>query len=245
MKIAIVTSAPDLIESYIDNTILRQAVLNNSISFDVIDIRDYADGNYRQIDDSPFGGGSGMVLMAEPLIKAIDNAFIVLDADIENTRVVYPSPQGKHWNQDQVIENTRVENMIFICGRYKGIDQRVIDKYVTHEYSLGDFVISNGELGTMVMIDSVLRFLPGTMNNIDSALSDSFSSNLLDHPHYTKPRVINGVSVPEVLLSGNHKKINLWRKNKSKNATKLKRPDLWEKYNKTIKQLETSHEQNT
>ena len=110
---------------------------------------------------------------------------------------------------------------------------------------MGDFVISNGELGTMVMIDSVLRFLPGTMNNIDSALSDSFSSNLLDHPHYTKPRVINGVSVPEVLLSGNHKKINLWRNNKSKNATKLKRPDLWEKYNKTIKQLETSHEQNT
>ena len=238
MKIAIVTSAPDLIESYIDNTILRQAVLNNSISFDVIDIRDYADGNYRQIDDSPFGGGSGMVLMAEPLIKAIDNAFIVLDADIENTRVVYPS-------QDQVIENTKIKNMIFICGRYKGIDQRVIDKYVTHEYSLGDFVISNGELATMVMIDSVLRFLPGTMNNIDSALSDSFSSNLLDHPHYTKPRVINGVSVPEVLLSGNHKKINLWRNNKSKNATKLKRPDLWEKYNKTIKQLETSHEQNT
>ena len=183
-----------------------------------------------------------MVLMAEPLIKAIDNAFILLDADIDNTRVVYPSPQGKQWNQDQVIENTNVENMIFICGRYKGIDQRVIDKYVTHEYSLGDFVISNGEIATMIMIDSVLRFLPGTMNNIDSALSDSFSSNLLDHPHYTKPRVINGVSVPEVLLSGNHKKINLWRKNKSKNATKLKRPDLWEKYNKTIKQLETSHE---
>ena len=242
MKIAIVTSAPDLIESYIDNTILRQAVLNNSISFDVIDIRDYADGNYRQIDDSPFGGGSGMVLMAEPLIKAIDNAFIVLDADIDNTRVVYPSPQGKQWDQNQVIENTKVENIIFLNISKYLVSDLIIDKYVTHEYSLGDFVISNGELGTMVMIDSVLRFLPGTMNNIDSALSDSFSSNLLDHPHYTKPRVINGVSVPEVLLSGNHKKINLWRENKSKNATKLKRPDLWEKYNKTIKQLETSHE---
>ena len=183
-----------------------------------------------------------MVLMAEPLIKAIDNAFILLDADIDNTRVIYPSPQGKQWNQDQVIENTNVENMIFICGRYKGIDQRVIDKYVTHEYSLGDFVISNGELGTMVMIDSVLRFLPGTMNNIDSALSDSFSSKLLDHPHYTKPRVINGISVPEVLLSGNHEKIKSWRKNNSKNATKVKRPDLWKKYNKSIKQLETNHE---
>ena len=226
MKIAIVTSAPDLIKSYIGNTILRQAGLNNSISFDIIDIRDYADGNYKQIDDSPFGGGSGMVLMAKPLIKAIDNAFIVLDADIDNTRVVYPSPQGKQWNQNQVIENTKVENMIYICGRYKGIDQRVIDKYVTHEYSLGDFVISNGELGTMVMIDSVLRFLPGTMNNIDSALSDSFSSKLLDHPHYTKPRVINGISVPEVLLSGNHKAIKRWRLKQSIVTTFKKRPDL-------------------
>ena len=242
MKIAIVTSAPDLVNAHIENTILKKAVLNNSVSFFIIDIRDYADGQYRQIDDTPFGGGSGMVLMAEPFIKAIDSTFIALGADIDNTRVVYPSPQGKLWNQDHVLENVKVENIIFICGRYKGIDQRVIDKYVTHEYSLGDFVISNGELGSMVIIDSILRFIPGTMNNIDSALSDSFSNNLLDHPHYTKPRVIKGLSVPEVLIGGHHEKIMSWRKHKSEDTTKLKRPDLWKKYNKSIKQLETNHE---
>ena len=133
-----------------------------------------------------------------------------------------------------VIENTKADNIIFICGRYKGIDQRFLDKYVTHEYSLGDFVISNGELGTVVMVDSIVRLLPGTMNNIDSALSDSFSNNLLDHPHYTKPRVVNGMRVPEILLGGNHKKIKSWRKSMSEDATKAKRPDLWRKYNKSI-----------
>ena len=128
-----------------------------------------------------------MVLMAEPLIEAIENTYIKLDIKKEKTRVIYPSPHGQVWNQKVVTENTKADNIIFICGRYKGIDQRFIDRYVTHEYSLGDFVVSNGELGTIVMVDSIVRLLPGTMNNIDSALSDSFASNLLDHPHYTKP----------------------------------------------------------
>ena len=242
MKIAVITSAPELIQSYLDNTILKQAINNDSVSFYIIDIRDFAKGDYRQIDDTPFGGGSGMVLMAEPLIKAIDSAFIKLDTSIGDTKVIYPTPQGNTWSHDHVLENTESKNLIFICGRYKGIDQRVIDKYVTHEYSLGDFVISNGELGAMVMIDSVLRFHPGTMNNIDSALSDSFSSNLLDHPHYTRPRVVNGISVPEVLTGGHHEKISLWRKVKSEDITKKKRPDLWKKYNKSIKKLEANHE---
>tara|TARA_Y100001970_G_C13978474_1_gene721863 strand:+ start:93 stop:821 length:729 start_codon:yes stop_codon:yes gene_type:complete len=242
MKIAVITSAPELIQSYLDNTILKKAIINKTVLFHIIDIRDFAIGSYRQIDDTPFGGGSGMVLMAEPLINAIDFAFTKLDTSIDDTKVIYPTPQGKIWSHNHVIENKEIENLIFICGRYKGIDQRVIDKYVTHEYSLGDYVISNGELGAMVIIDSVLRFHPGTMNNIDSALSDSFSNNLLDYPHYTKPRVVNGVSVPAVLLGGHHKKISTWRKIKSEDATKQKRPDLWKKYNKSIKQLETNHE---
>ena len=141
MKIAIVTSSPDLVSAYIDNTILKQAVLNKSVSFFNIDIREHSNGQYRQIDDTPFGGGFGMVLMPAPLIKAIDNAFIALDANVDNTRVIYPSPQGKLWTQDHALENVKIENIIFICGRYKGIDQRVIDEYVTHEYSLGDFII--------------------------------------------------------------------------------------------------------
>ena len=242
MKIAILTSAPDILDTYLRYTILRQAILNEFVSIHIVDIRNHAKGNYKQIDDTPFGGGSGMVLMAEPLIKAIDSAFGILDTSIDDIKVIYPTPQGKIWSHEHIIENTKDENLIFICGRYKGIDQRVIDKYVTHEYSLGDFVISNGELGAMVMIDSVLRLYPGTMNNIDSALSDSFSSNLLDHPHYTKPSVVNGVSVPEVLLGGHHEKISSWRKIKSEDVTKQKRPDLWKKYNKPIKQLETNHE---
>ena len=242
MKIAVITSAPKLIQSYLDNTILKQAINNDSVSFYIIDIRDFAKGDYRQIDDTPFGGGSGMVLMAEPLIKAIDSAFIKLDTSIDDAKVIYPTPQGNTWSHDLALKNTLNKNLIFICGRYKGIDQRVIDKYVTHEYSLGDFVISNGELGAMVMIDSVLRFHPGTMNNIDSALSDSFSTNLLDHPHYTKPRVVNGISVPEVLTAGHHEKISLWRKDKSEDITKKKRPDLWKKYNKSIRKLEANHE---
>ena len=242
MQIAILTSAPDIIDTYLSNTILRQAMLNESVSFHLIDIRNHAKGNYKQIDDSPFGGGSGMILMAEPLIEAIESAFISLSAEKDNTRVIYPSPQGQIWDYKVVNENTKVDNIIFICGRYKGIDQRFIDEYVTHEYSLGDFVVSNGELGAMVMVDSIVRLLPGTMNNIDSALSDSFANNLLDHPHYTKPRVINGKQVPKILLGGNHEKIKSWRKSMSENVTKVKRPDLWKKYNKSIKQLEINHE---
>ena len=242
MQIAILTSAPDIIDIYLNNTILRQAMLNESVTIHVIDIRNHAKGNYKQIDDTPFGGGSGMVLMAEPLMNAIENAFTALGAKKEDTRVIYPSPQGQAWNHKAVAENTKIDNIIFICGRYKGIDQRFLDKYVTHEYSLGDFVISNGELGTIVMVDSIVRLIPGAMNNIESALSDSFANNLLDHPHYTKPRVVNGMQVPEILLGGNHEKIKSWRKNMSEDVTKEKRPDLWKKYNKSIKQLEINHE---
>ena len=242
MQIAILTSAPDIIDTYLSNTILRQAMLNEAVLIHIIDIRNHAEGNYRQIDDTPFGGGSGMILMAEPLMKAIESAFITLGAEKENTRVIYPSPQGEVWDHKVVIENTKADNIIFICGRYKGIDQRFIDRYVTHEYSLGDFVVSNGELGTIVMVDSIVRLLPGTMNNIDSALSDSFANNLLDHPHYTKPRVFNGMQVPEILLGGNHEKIKSWRKSMAEDVTKAKRPDLWKKYNKSIKQLEINHE---
>tara|TARA_Y100001970_G_scaffold266030_1_gene354232 strand:- start:346 stop:1074 length:729 start_codon:yes stop_codon:yes gene_type:complete len=242
MQIAILTSAPDILDTYLSNTILRQAIINEVMSFHLIDIRNHAKGNYKQIDDTPFGGGSGMVLMAEPLIEAIESAFINLGAKKDNTRVIFPSPQGEVWDNTVVYENTKVDNIIFICGRYKGIDQRFIDEYVTHEYSLGDFVVSNGELGAMVMVDSIARLLPGTMNNIDSALSDSFANNLLDHPHYTKPRVINGKQVPDILLGGNHEKIKSWRKSMSEDITKAKRPDLWKKYNKSIKQLEINHE---
>ena len=230
-----------MVDIIIKQSMLRKAHTEGIIDFDIVDLRNFGQGNYRQIDDTPYGGGGGMVLMAEPLFAALDHTIDKIGA-AASLRVIYPSPQGKVWDHKVVTENTKADNLIFICGRYKGIDQRFIDRYVTHEYSLGDFVVSNGELGTIVMVDSIVRLLPGTMNNIDSALSDSFANNLLDHPHYTKPRVFNGMQVPEILLGGNHEKIKSWRKSMAEDVTKAKRPDLWKKYNKSIKQLEINHE---
>ena len=212
------------------------------VTFHVIDVREFGKGNYRQIDDTPFGGGSGMVMMAEPLLMAIDFAHKRI-GDLENeTHVLLPAPQGSIWNHDCALENTKDENLIVICGRYKGIDQRVIDKYVTHEYSLGDFVVSNGELTAMIMVDSIVRLIPGVLNSIQSALTDSFARDLLDHPHYTRPREIDGMSVPEVLLGGNHKNIQSWRQEKSEERTREKRPDLWKKYRQSLVELETNNE---
>lgn len=241
-QIAIITTVPDVIHTIIDNSILRQAKDHDVVTFHVIDVREFGKGNYRQIDDTPFGGGSGMVMMAEPLLMAIDSAHERI-GDLENeTHVLLPAPQGSIWNHDCALENTKDENLIVICGRYKGIDQRVIDKYVTHEYSLGDFVVSNGELTAMIMVDSIVRLIPGVLNSIQSALTDSFARDLLDHPHYTRPREIDGMSVPEVLLGGNHKNIQSWRQEKSEERTREKRPDLWKKYRQSLVELETNNE---
>ena len=241
-QIAIITTVPDVIHTIIDNSILRQAKDNDVVTFHVIDVREFGKGNYRQIDDTPFGGGSGMVMMAEPLLMAIDFAHKRI-GDLKNeTHVLLPAPQGSIWNHDCALENIKDENLIVICGRYKGIDQRVIDKYVTHEYSLGDFVVSNGELTAMIMVDSIVRLIPGVLNSIQSALTDSFARDLLDHPHYTRPREIDGMSVPEVLLGGNHKNIQSWRQEKSEERTREKRPDLWKKYRQSLVELETNNE---
>lgn len=241
-QIAIITTVPDVIHTIIDNSILRQAKDHDVVTFHVIDVREFGKGNYRQIDDTPFGGGSGMVMMAEPLLMAIDFAHERI-GDLENeTHVLLPAPQGSIWNHDCALENIKDENLIVICGRYKGIDQRVIDKYVTHEYSLGDFVVSNGELTSMIMVDSIVRLIPGVLNSIQSALTDSFARDLLDHPHYTRPREIDGMSVPEVLLGGNHKNIQSWRQEKSEERTREKRPDLWKKYRQSLVELETNNE---
>ena len=144
MKIAVITSVPEMINSCIDSTILRKAVNGKHVELHSVDIRDFTNNNYKQIDDTPFGGGEGMVLMAEPLMRSIEHSLRLMSSSIEDTNIVYPSPQGKQWNQEQAEKNVYVKNFIFICGRYKGVDQRVIDKYVTHEYSIGDYVVSNG-----------------------------------------------------------------------------------------------------
>ena len=227
-QIVIITPVPDTIDSLIANSMLRQAVERNVVEFKVVNLRDFTRGNYRQVDDEPFGGGDGMVMMAEPLFKAIDNSLEQLGSG--DVRIVYPSPQGVQWTHELAIENSQVDKLIFICGHYKGIDERVIEKYVTHEYSIGDFVVTAGELPAMMMIDSIVRLIPGVLNKYDSAMSDTFAADLLDAPYYTRPREFKGMKVPDVLIEGHHKKIDEWRNAQREKRTKAKRPDIWKKY---------------
>ena len=227
-RFALITPIPILIETFIQYSIIRKAINKKTIEIRIVDLRKYGIGNYKQIDDTPFGGGSGMIMMPEPLSSAIDDMISWMGR--ERVKVLYPSPQGQVWNQKRAMNFSNEKNIIMICGHYKGIDERVIRKYVTDEFSIGDFIMTNGEIPSMTILDSIVRLIPGTLNNIDSALTDSFSNQLLDHPHYTQPRVFRDMAVPDVLLNGNHKKINSWRKNQREIQTKVKRPDLWNKY---------------
>jgi len=227
-KIAIITPVPDMVDSIIEHSMLRKAAEENVVEYNVVNLREFGKGNYRQIDDTPFGGGSGMVLMAEPLMAAVENALEWINA--ENVRIVFPSPQGQKWNHDAAATFSEHDNTIFICGHYKGIDQRVIEKYVTDEFSIGDFVVTSGEVPAMIMIDSMVRLMPGVLNTRESAETDSFYGNLLDNPHFTKPREVVGMAVPEVLLNGHHQEINDWRQSQKEKITEEKRPDLWRNY---------------
>ncbi len=222
-----------MIQSFLSHTMARKAIELDIVDLQIFNLRDYSNGKYRQIDDTPFGGGPGMVMMAKPLFKALDDAIDKLDG-IEGLNVLFPSPQGKIWNQKIAQDYTKVEKLIVICGHYKGIDQRVIDKYVTDEYSIGDFVMSCGEIPAMMMIDSIVRLQPGVLNDSESSKTDTFSSELLDTPFYTQPREIKGMRVPKVLLSGNHGLIKSWKENQRIEVTKLKRPDIWKKYNNNL-----------
>ena len=239
-KIAVITPVPDVIKTLIDHSMLRRSIENKVVEFHVINLRDFGIGSYRQIDDAPFGGGSGMVMMAEPLYKAIESAMELMDFS-DDIRIIYPSAQGKRWGQDSAEDLSKKDKIIIICGHYKGIDERVIEKYVTDEFSIGDFVMTSGEIPAMVILDSTVRLVPGTLNNIDSALTDTFTLGLLDYPHYTQPRIVDGMEVPSILLSGHHKNIEDWRQEKREMRTKKKRSDLWENYNND-KELEKNNE---
>jgi len=227
-KIAIITPVPDMINVVISQSMLRKAMEEKVAEYNVVDLREFGKGNYRQIDDTPFGGGSGMVMMAEPLVQAIESALKWMDE--KNVRIVFPSPQGKPWNHETALAFNENENIIFICGHYKGIDQRVIEKYVTDEFSIGDYVVTSGEIPAMIMIDSMVRLIPGVLNSRESAETDTFYGDLLDNPHFTKPREVAGCSVPDVLLNGHHKEIEDWRQSQREQMTQTKRPDLWQKY---------------
>ncbi len=228
-QIGIITPTPDVINTVIRDSILRQAVEKEIVEFHVVNLRDFASGNYRQIDDAPFGGGSGMVLMAEPLSRAIEHLFEVMGGR-EGCEVIYPSPQGQLWSHAKAWDLGKKSRLILICGHYKGIDERIIAKYVTQEFSIGDYVVTSGELPALIMVDSIVRLIPGVLNTIESAMTDSFAGDLLDAPYYTRPREIDGMEVPEVLLSGYHKQIEEWRLKLQEERTRERRPDLWQKY---------------
>ena len=226
MKIFIITPFPEAINTLIDNNIANQGIKKNLLEVEIINLRDFAKDNYKKIDDEPYGGGSGMVMMCQPLFDAIDHC---IDLSVDKPLIIFPSPRGKKLNHDISSELSNEKSLIFICGHYKGIDERVIEKYVDLEISIGDFIISNGELSTMIIFDSIARLVPGVLNDINSAMTDSFVDDLLDAPYFTRPNEIDGLKVPEVLLSGNHEAIKKWRNDKKLEITKDRRPDLFKK----------------
>jgi len=222
MRIDIITVVPELMESPFKVSMLKRAIEKGLAEIHFHNVRDYSTNNYKQIDDTQYGGGAGMVMMVEPLDKCISQ----LKSERNYDEIIYLTPDGKTLNQKIANSLSLKENLILICGHYKGIDQRVRDLHVTMEISIGDFVLTGGELAACVLVDSVVRLLPGVLNDEQSALTDSFQDNLLSPPIYTRPEVYKGLEVPKVLLSGNFAAIERWRHEKALEITQQKRPDL-------------------
>lgn len=221
LRIDILSVVPELL-SPLNHSIMKRAQEKQVVEIHIHDIRDFGIGNYRQVDDYPYGGGGGMVLKPEPLAAWLDK----LLAERTYDEIIYLTPDGKTLNQKMANGLSLKSNLILICGHYKGIDQRIRDKYVTLDISIGDYVLSGGEQAAVVLTDSIVRILPGAIGDEMSALSDSFQDNLLAPPVYTKPEVWEGLKVPDVLLSGNHKTIDAWRLDQAIEITRKKRPDL-------------------
>ncbi|MCD6176478.1 MAG: tRNA (guanosine(37)-N1)-methyltransferase TrmD [Candidatus Cloacimonetes bacterium] len=223
MKIDVLTLFPQMFENFLKESMVGIAIKQNALSVELTDIRDFAFNKHHKVDDYPYGGGSGMVMKPEPLYEAITK--IKGDRDIP---VIYFTPQGKLLNQSTVNKFSQINEIIIVCGHYKEIDQRIRDTLITDELSIGDYVLSGGEIPAMVMIDAVARLQDGVLGSIDSALSDSHQDGILGCPHYTRPPEFMGRKVPDILLSGNHKNIEKWREKKSLEITKKNRPDLLE-----------------
>ena len=199
---------------------MKRAVEKGIIDYRILNFRDFAEGVHQKADDIPFGGGAGMVIMPEPLSKALDSI------DAKNKRVIFPTPSGKIFNQEYAKELSKENELVFICGHYEGIDERVIELCIDEQISIGDYVLTGGELPAMVLVDTILRYVPKVLHSDTSVVDESFSDNLLEYPQYTRPREFMGLSVPEVLLNGNHKEIEKWKREKQIEETKKYRPDL-------------------
>ena len=224
-QFGVITLFPEMFDAVSEYGITGKAIEQGLMDIRTWNPRDFTGDNYHTVDDRPYGGGPGMVMMAGPLLKAIRQAREEMKGELT---VVYLSPQGRRLDQAGVAELSQRERLLMICGRYEGIDERVIEKEIDEEWSIGDYVLSGGELAAMVLIDSITRSIPGALGNEDSARGDSFIDDLLDYPHYTRPEEVDGEKIPDILLSGNHEQIRQWRLKQALGRTWLRRPDLLE-----------------
>ncbi|HAT4768996.1 tRNA (guanosine(37)-N1)-methyltransferase TrmD [Clostridioides difficile] len=229
MRFHIMTLFPEIFNSYMDESIMKRAVEKGIIEVYIYNIRDFSNNKHKKVDDYPFGGGAGMVMTPQPIYDTYKH--IITTHNISNPSIIYLTPKGKVYNQSIAKQMSLKEDIILLCGHYEGVDERIIDLIVTDEISIGDYVLTGGELPALIMIDSISRLIPGVLNQEESFEEESFKDNLLEYPHYTRPRDFEGLKVPEVLLSGNHKKIDEWRREESIRITKERRFDLYKKSN--------------
>jgi len=222
ITIDVLSLFPEYFSGPFDQSMIKQAKEKGIVALNLVDIRDFAEGRHRRVDDRPYGGGPGMVMMAEPVAKAVRSR------RNEDAHVVYLSPQGSPLTTEKCIDLAKKSHLVMLCGHYEGIDERIIETEVDEEISIGDYVLTNGCIAAIVVIDALLRFVPGFIGHEDAAWQDSFTKGLLDCPHYTRPEVFEGKKVPEVLLSGNHEEIRKWREKKALKKTASVRPDLIE-----------------
>ncbi len=220
MRFDIVTLFPELIDVYTSNGIIGRAVENGMFEIGYVNLRDYSEDKHKKVDDYPYGGGPGMLLKPEPMF----NALVAIKK--QNSYIIYLSPKGNLFNQKKAKELSEKEHIVLIAGHYEGVDQRIIDKYVNEEISMGDYVLTNGELPVLMIVDAVGRLIPGVLGSDESTVEESHSGNLLEYPQYTRPESYLGLDVPEILLSGHHKKIEEWRRFKAIEITLKRRPDM-------------------
>ena len=233
MKFHVLTLFPEMIRNGMNTSITGRAINAGILSVEAINIRDYAFNKHQKVDDYPYGGGAGLVMQPEPVYRAYKDLTKNMK---KKPRVVYLTPQGTTFHQEMAKELAKEEELVFLCGHYEGIDERVLEEIVTDYVSIGDYVLTGGELPAMVMIDSISRLVPGVLHNDDSAGDESFENGLLEYPQYTRPPVFLDKEVPEVLLSGHHENIRKWRHEQSVKRTKERRPDLWKAYEKEMEE---------
>ncbi len=227
MRIDILTLFPNMFEGFLTESIIKRAINDGLVEINIIDFRKFSHLKHNQVDDTPYGGGAGMVLMCEPVVEAIES---VKD---EDSLVILTTPQGEKYTEGKAMDLKKYKHLIIVCGHYEGYDERILN-FVDLELSIGDYILTGGEIPAMAITDSVVRLIDGVITK-ESYEEETFSNNLLDYPTYTKPATFRGLSVPDVLISGNHEKIKEYRLNEQIKKTKLKRPDLWEAYNENQK----------